>query len=63
MVPLSQEPYGRLGQPASQLLNQLAILASCSGAVGKAQFVESALRELGLFLLRSRLMGAWAVLL
>ena len=63
MVPLSHESYGRLVQAASQLLNELGILASSSGAVGKAQFVESALRELGLFLLRSRLMGAWAVLL
>ena len=36
MVPLSHESYGRLGQPAIQLLNELAILASSSGAVGKA---------------------------
>ena len=39
MVPLSHESYGRMGQPASQLLNELAIWASSSGAVGKAQFV------------------------
>ena len=41
MVPLSHESYGRMGQPASQLLNELAILASSSGAVGKAQFVRA----------------------
>ena len=36
MVPLSHESYGRMGQPANQVLNELAILASPSGAVGKA---------------------------
>ena len=29
MVPLSHESYGRLGQPAFQSLNKLAILACC----------------------------------
>ena len=52
MVPLSHESYGRMYQPASQLLYELAILASSSGAVGKAQFVESALRELSVSLCR-----------
>ena len=41
MVPLLHESYGRMGQPARQLLNGLAILASSSGAIRKAQFVES----------------------
>jgi len=64
MVPLSHESYGRLGQPASQLLNELAILASSSGAVGKAQFVESALRELSVTLCRGnhRIVAAYAAL-
>ena len=64
MVPLSHESYGRLGQPASQLLNELAILASSSGAVGKAHFVESALRELSVTLCRGnhRIVAPYAAL-
>ena len=46
MAPLSNKSYGRLGQPANQLLNELTILACSSGPVVKAQFVKSALREL-----------------
>ena len=62
MVPLSHESYGRMYQPASQLLYELAILASSSGAVGKAQFVESALRELSVSLCRGnhRIVAAYA---
>ena len=62
MVPRSYESYVHLGQPASQLLNELAILASSSEAVGKAQFVESALRELSVTLCRGnhRIVAAYA---
>ena len=40
MVPLSHESYGRLVQAASQLLNELGILASSSGAVGKLSLIH-----------------------
>ena len=62
MVPLSHESYGRLGQPASQLLNKLAVLASSSGALVKAQSVESALRKLSVTLCRGkhRIIAAYA---
>ena len=45
-VPLSVESYGRLSEPAMQLLNDLASTAAASGVVVKADFVGSALREL-----------------
>ena len=61
---MSHESYGRMGQPASQLLNELAILTSFSGAMGKAQFVESALRELSISLCSGnhRVVAAYAAL-
>ena len=46
LVPLSHEPYGRLGQPASRFLNEQANLASSTGAVDKSSFIDSALQEL-----------------
>ena len=51
-TPLSHESYGRLGKPATQLLNSLAIAASAAGVVVKGDFVESALRELSVSLCR-----------
>jgi hypothetical protein len=36
MVPLTHESYGRMGQPASKFLNELANLASSTGAVEKS---------------------------
>ena len=42
MSPTGAWPSQPASQTASQLLNQLAILASFSGAVSKAQFVDSA---------------------
>ena len=54
MVPLVHQSYGRLGHPASKLLNELAILASSIRAMGKAQFVESALHELSVSLCRGQ---------
>jgi hypothetical protein len=64
MVPLSHESYGRLGQPASKLLNELANLASSTGAVEKPRFVESALQELSISLCRGnhRIVSAYAAL-
>lgn len=64
MVPLSHESYGRLGQPASKLLNELANLASSTGAVEKPRFVESALQELSISLCRGnhRVVTAYAAL-
>jgi hypothetical protein len=64
MVPLSHESYGRLGQPASKFLNELANLASSSGAEEKSRFVESALQELSVSLARAnhRLVAAYAAL-
>ena len=64
MVPMSHESYGRMGQPASQLLNEIAILASSSGAVVKAQFVKSSQQELSASLSRGnhRIVAAYAAL-
>ena len=53
-MPLSVESYGRLGQPAMELLNVLATVASASGFVDKAAFVSNALRELGVALCRGQ---------
>jgi hypothetical protein len=64
MVPLTQESYGRMGQPASKFLNELAELASSTGAVEKSRFVESALQELSIALCRGthRVVAAYAAL-
>ena len=64
MVPLSHESYERLGQPASQLLNECANLASSSGAVLKSKFVETALQELSVSMCRGnhRIVSAYAAL-
>lgn len=64
VVPLSHESYGRMGQPASRLLNELANIASGSGAVAKGAFVESALQELSVALCRGnhRIVSAYAAL-
>ena len=51
-MPLSVESYGRIGEPAMQLLNTLAEMASASGSVDKGDFVGSALRELSVSLCR-----------
>jgi hypothetical protein len=61
-VPLSHESYGRLGQPAHRFLNELANIASSTGAADKGGFVESALRELSIGLCRSnhRILSAYA---
>jgi hypothetical protein len=51
-TPLSHESYGRLGKPAMQFLNTLAITASAGGVVRKGDFVANALRELSITLCR-----------
>lgn len=53
-VPLSTESYGRLGQPAMDLLNDFAEIASASGAVRKTAFITIALRELSVVLCRGQ---------
>ena len=52
-----------MGAWAGHLLNELATLVSSSGAVGKAQFVESVLRKLSVSLCRgnNRIVTAYAV--
>jgi hypothetical protein len=64
MVPLTHESYGRMGQPASKFLNELANLASSTGAVEKSRFVESALQALLIALCRGthRIVAAYAAL-
>ena len=52
-VPLSHETYGRLGKPAMQLLNTLAIAASANGTVHKEGFVTNALRQLSVTMCRA----------
>lgn len=63
-VPLSHESFGRMGAPASRLLNELANCACSTGAVEKPRFVESALRELSVTLCRGnhRLVSAYAAI-
>jgi hypothetical protein len=63
-VPLSHESNGHMGLPAHRLLNELANVASSSGAVEKLRFVESALRELSVTLCRGnlRIVSAYAAL-
>ena len=51
-TPLSVETYGRLGEPAMELLNALAGVAAAGGTVFKAGFVTNALRELSITLCR-----------
>jgi hypothetical protein len=51
-TPLSHETYGRLGKPAMQLLNTVAIAASANGVVLKGDFVSNALRQLSITLCR-----------
>ena len=60
---LSHESYGRLGQPASRLLNELGNLGSSTGAVDTS-FIDSALQELSVSLRRSshRIVAAYAAL-
>lgn len=63
-VPLTHESYGRMGLPAHRFLNELAELASSTGAVSKAGFVESAIRELSIAVCRGnhRIVSAYASL-
>ena len=49
---MSTETFGRLGKPATALLNKLAECASASGVVFKNDFVVIALRELSVGLCR-----------
>ena len=58
LVPLSHESYSRLGQPASRFLNELANLASSTGAVDKSSLIDSALQELSVSLCRGSPLGA-----
>jgi hypothetical protein len=51
-VPFSMETYGRLGQPAMNLLHQLGDEAAGSGGVTRATFVSGALRELSVGLVK-----------
>jgi hypothetical protein len=51
-TPFSIESYGRLGQPAMQLLHALGDEASGPGGVTRASFVAGALRELSVGLCR-----------
>ena len=51
-VPLSHESFGRMGTPAMELLNSLAVLANAGGRVVKAGFVGNALKELSISLCR-----------
>jgi hypothetical protein len=53
-----------MGLPAHRLLNELANVASSTGAVEKTRFVESALRELSVALCRGnhRIVSAYAAL-
>jgi hypothetical protein len=46
LVPVSVESFGRLGAPAYALLCRVADVAADSGGVSKAAFVESALQEM-----------------
>ena len=64
LAPFSHESYGRLGQPASRFLNELANLASSTGVVEKSSFIDSALQELFVFLCRGnhRIFAAYAAL-
>jgi hypothetical protein len=53
-TPLSMESYGRLGQPAMQLLQTLAAASSATAGsdVTTSSFVTGALRELGVALVK-----------
>ena len=51
-TPLSTESYGRLGQPAMELLSQLGTIAAAGGSVDRDVFVANALRRLSIALCR-----------
>jgi hypothetical protein len=51
-VPVSVESYGRLSQPAMKLLHTLGEEAAGPGGVSRASFVDVALRELSVGLVR-----------
>jgi hypothetical protein len=48
----SMETYGRLGQPAMELLHRLGDEAAGPGGVSRATFVAGTLREISIGLLR-----------
>jgi hypothetical protein len=52
-VPAFVESYGRLSQPAMKLLHTLGEEAAGPGGILRASFVEGALRELGVGLVRA----------
>jgi hypothetical protein len=54
-VPISVEPYGRLSQPAMKLLHTLGKEAAGPRGVSRALFVEGALRELSVGLVRGNI--------
>ena len=51
-VPLSHETFGRAGQPAFALLNEIAEFAADMGAVSKRVFLRNAMRDLSTTLCR-----------
>jgi hypothetical protein len=52
-VPVSVESYGRLSQPAMKLLHTLGEEAAGPGGISRASFVDGALRELSVGLVKS----------
>ena len=49
-VPLTSETFGRLGKPAMDVLNKVAMVAATKGRVDKARFMQTALKTLSVAL-------------